>query len=186
MRSCLHSRGAQSGGGIKQLSDEGGLGLHVASADLMSVTLPDHSHRLVAGQCTLRRVEFVEAEPLLDQAFHAPMALLDDVVEVFDLPQRRSWPQHSALLYPRHGAWVGRVLVRRDGAWAHGVRLAQRLGLGVSEASFYRWRSEYGGLKVDQVRRMKKREWENARLKRAVAELTLDKQILKEAVEGKY
>jgi putative transposase len=59
-------------------------------------------------------------------------------------------------------------------------------GLGVSEASLYRWRSEYGGLKVDQARRMKELERENARLKRAVAELTLDKQILREAAEGKY
>ena len=59
-------------------------------------------------------------------------------------------------------------------------------GLGVSEASFYRWRSEYGGLRTDQARRMKDLERENARLKRAVAELTLDKQILKEAAEGNW
>lgn len=59
-------------------------------------------------------------------------------------------------------------------------------GLGVSDATYYRWRTEYGGLKVDQARRMKDLERENARLKRAVAELTLDKQILKEAAEGKY
>lgn len=59
-------------------------------------------------------------------------------------------------------------------------------GLGVSEASFYRWRAEYGGLKVDQARRLKELERENTRLKRAVAELTLDKQILREAAEGKY
>ena len=59
-------------------------------------------------------------------------------------------------------------------------------GLGISEASFYRWRAEYGGLKVDQARRMRDLERENARLKRAVAELTLDKQILREAAEGKY
>jgi putative transposase len=59
-------------------------------------------------------------------------------------------------------------------------------GLGVSDATYYRWRAEYGGLKVDQVRRMKELEREKARLKRAVAELTLDKQILKEAAEGKY
>ena len=56
--------------------------------------------------------------------------------------------------------------------------------LGVSEASLYRWRSEYGGLKVDQAHRTKELERENARLKRAVAELTLDKQILKEAAGG--
>jgi transposase-like protein len=59
-------------------------------------------------------------------------------------------------------------------------------GLGVSEASYYRWRSEYGGLKVDQARRLKELERENARLKRAVAELTLDKLILKEAAEGNF
>lgn len=59
-------------------------------------------------------------------------------------------------------------------------------GLGISEASFYRWRAEYGGLKVDQARRMRDLERENARLKRAVAELTLDKQILREAAEGTY
>ena len=59
-------------------------------------------------------------------------------------------------------------------------------GQGVSEASYYRWRSEYGGLKVDQARRLKELERENARLKRAVAELTLDKLILKEAAEGNF
>lgn len=58
--------------------------------------------------------------------------------------------------------------------------------LGVSEASFYRWRAEYGGLKVDQARRLRDLERENARLKRAVAELTLDKLILKEAAEGNF
>lgn len=58
--------------------------------------------------------------------------------------------------------------------------------LGVSEATFYRWRAEYGGLKVDQARRLKGLKRENARLKRAVAELTLDKLILKEAAEGNF
>ena len=59
-------------------------------------------------------------------------------------------------------------------------------GLEVSEASYYRWRSEYGGLKLDQVRRLKELERENARLRKAVADLTLDKQILKEAAEGNF
>ena len=58
--------------------------------------------------------------------------------------------------------------------------------IGVSEQSYYRWRKEYGGLKVDQARRFKDLEQENARLKRAVAELTLDKQILTEAAEGTW
>jgi len=51
--------------------------------------------------------------------------------------------------------------------------------IGVSEQSYYRWRREYGGLKVDQARRLKDLEQENTRLKRAVADLTLDKLILK-------
>ena len=58
--------------------------------------------------------------------------------------------------------------------------------IGVSEQSYYRWRREYGGLKVDQARRLKELEHENTRLKRAVADLTLDKLILKEAVEGNW
>jgi len=58
--------------------------------------------------------------------------------------------------------------------------------IGVSEQSYYRWRKEYGGLKVEQAKRLKDLEQENARLKRAVAELTLDKLILKEAAEGNF
>ncbi len=58
--------------------------------------------------------------------------------------------------------------------------------LGVSEQTYYRWRKEYGGLKVEQARRLKELEQENARLKRAVADLTLDKLILKEAAEGNF
>ena len=56
--------------------------------------------------------------------------------------------------------------------------------IGVSEQSYYRWRREYVGLKVEQARRLKELEQENTRLKRAVTELTLDKLILKEAAEG--
>ena len=50
----------------------------------------------------------------------------------------------------------------------------------------YRWRKEYGGLKLDQARRMKDLEKENARLKRLVAELSLEKQILKDVAEGNF
>jgi transposase-like protein len=56
--------------------------------------------------------------------------------------------------------------------------------IGVTEQSYYRWRREYGGLKTDQSRRLKELERENARLRKAVAELTLDKLILKEAASG--
>jgi transposase-like protein len=58
--------------------------------------------------------------------------------------------------------------------------------LGITEQTYYRWRQEYGGLEVDQARRLKNLERENARLKRAVADLTLDKLILKEAAEGNF
>jgi cell division protein FtsB len=53
-------------------------------------------------------------------------------------------------------------------------------------ASYYRWRKEYGGLKMDQARRMKELEKENARLRRAVSDLTLDKLILQEAARGNF
>jgi transposase-like protein len=56
--------------------------------------------------------------------------------------------------------------------------------IGVTEVTYYRWRQEYGGLKSDQVRRMKELEKENQRLRQAVADLTLDKLILREAARG--
>jgi putative transposase len=58
--------------------------------------------------------------------------------------------------------------------------------LGIAEQTFYRWRREYGGLKVEQAKRLKALEQENARLRRAVADLTLDKLILQEAVRGNF
>lgn len=57
---------------------------------------------------------------------------------------------------------------------------------GISEQTYYKWRREYGGLKIDQAKRLKELERENERLKKAVSELTHDKQILKEALSGKY
>ena len=57
---------------------------------------------------------------------------------------------------------------------------------GISEQTYYRWRKQYGGMKISQAKRMKDIERENIRLKRAVADLTLDKVILKEALEGNY
>jgi putative transposase len=58
--------------------------------------------------------------------------------------------------------------------------------LGIAEQTFYRWRREYGGLKVEQAKRLKALEQENARLRRAVADLTLDKLILQEAAKGNF
>jgi transposase-like protein len=58
--------------------------------------------------------------------------------------------------------------------------------IGVSEVTYCRWRSEYGGLRGDQVERLKQLEAENARLRRAVSDLTLDKMILAEAARGNF
>jgi len=58
--------------------------------------------------------------------------------------------------------------------------------IAVTEVTYYRWRKEYGGLKGDQVRRLKELEAENARLRRAVSDLTLDKMVLAEAARGNY
>ena len=70
------------------------------------------------------------------------------------------------------------VLVSQGQSVAEAIR-----AIGVTEVTYYRWRKEYGGLKSDQVRRMKDLEVENQRL-RAIADLTLDKLILQEAARG--
>ncbi len=58
--------------------------------------------------------------------------------------------------------------------------------IGVTENTYYRWRKGYGGMRIDQARRLREVERENARLRRAVADLTLDNLILKEAAEGNF
>ena len=58
--------------------------------------------------------------------------------------------------------------------------------IGVSEVTYYRWRQEFGGLKTEQVKRLKELETENGRLRKAVSDLTLDKLILQEAARGNY
>ena len=63
-------------------------------------------------------------------------------------------------------------------------QVVQRLG--VSEQTFSRWRNQYGGMKSGQARRLKEVEQENVRLKRAVADLTLDNQMLKEVAQGNF
>ena len=58
--------------------------------------------------------------------------------------------------------------------------------LSIAEHTYYRWRREYGGLRIDQAKRLKELERENTKLKRLVADLSLDKAILKEAAEGNF
>ena len=73
------------------------------------------------------------------------------------------------------------VLTAQGKAVAEAVR-----SIGVTEQTFYRWRAEFGGLKLDQVKRLKQLEAENGRLRKAVADLTLEKVILKEAASGNF
>jgi putative transposase len=73
------------------------------------------------------------------------------------------------------------VLVSQGRTVADAVR-----SIGVTEVTYYRWRKEFGGLKADQVKRLKDLETENQRLRKAVADLTLDKLILSEAARGNY
>ena len=73
------------------------------------------------------------------------------------------------------------VLVSQGQSVADAIR-----AIGVSEVTSYRWRREFGGLKSDQVRRMKELETENQRLRKAIADLTLDKLILQEAAKGNF
>jgi transposase-like protein len=61
-----------------------------------------------------------------------------------------------------------------------------RSKLGITEQTYYRWRREYGGMRVEQARRLKELEKENGRLKRLVADLTLDNAILKEVTGGNF
>jgi putative transposase len=71
------------------------------------------------------------------------------------------------------------VLISQGQSVAEAIR-----ALGVTEVTYYRWRKEFGGLKSDQVRRMKDLEVENQRLRKAIADLTLDTLILQEAARG--
>ena len=91
---------------------------------------------------------------------------------------------------PRKGHSPEQVLAKLrqlEVAVAKGKSVGQAVReIGVTDHTYYRWRREYGGLNLDQAKRLKKLEKENARLKRTVADLALDKQILKEAAEGNF
>jgi transposase-like protein len=73
------------------------------------------------------------------------------------------------------------VLVSQGTSMADAIRQ-----IGVSEVTFYRWRQEFGGLKIEQVKRLKDLELENGRLRKVVSDLTLDKLILTEAAKGNF
>ncbi len=73
------------------------------------------------------------------------------------------------------------VLLSQGRSVAEAVR-----SIGVTQFTYYRWRKEFGGLKTDQVKRLKELEKENERLRKAVSDLTLEKLILREAASGNY
>ena len=80
-----------------------------------------------------------------------------------------------------------RKLRDADAQLANGASIAEvSKKLGISENTFHRWRAQYGGMKADEAKRLKELEQENARLKRLVAELALDKQMLQEVVQKKF
>ncbi len=70
---------------------------------------------------------------------------------------------------------------------AKGMSMEEMLRqLGVSDATYYKWRKEYGGLRVDQAKRLKELEAENSRLRKVVSDLSIDNAILKEAARGNF
>jgi len=92
------------------------------------------------------------------------------------MPRKRDKPEE-----------IDAKLRQGDGLHSQGMSMADAIRrIGVSEVSFYRWRKEYGGMSGGQLRRLKELEKENERLRRAVSDLTLDKQILAEAARGNF
>ena len=92
------------------------------------------------------------------------------------MPRKRHTPEE-----------VIRKLRQADADLSNGLDVGQVCQkLGVSEATFHRWRNQYGGMKAEGMKRLKELEKENARLKKAVADLALDNQILKEAARGNF
>ena len=78
-----------------------------------------------------------------------------------------------------------RKLREADAELAKGIAIPEVCkALGIAEATYHRWRSQFGGIKADEMKRLKELEKENARLKALVADLALDKAILKEAARG--
>jgi len=82
---------------------------------------------------------------------------------------------------------IGAKLRQVEVLTGQGTPVAEAIrSIGVTEVTYYRWRSEYGGLKGNQVKRLKELEAENTRLRRAVSDLTLEKLVLKEAASGNF
>ena len=92
------------------------------------------------------------------------------------MPRKRHKPEEIVAKLRQVG-----VLTAQGQSVADAIR-----SIGVSEVTYHRWRNEFGGLKLDQVKRLKELELENGRLRKAVSDLTLDKLILQEAARGNF
>src|SRR3954453_8220479 len=117
----------RSGRNPEQARDEGGLSPHITPANVPNLPLSDHRHSLVTGQRSSCGWQTAKAQTRPDEALDAPMVLLNDVVQVFDLAQAREAPQLTLALQGRDRGRIGRVLVDRDRARVARMRLAQRL-----------------------------------------------------------
>jgi putative transposase len=93
-----------------------------------------------------------------------------------DMPRKRYKPEEIVAKLRQVD-----VLVSQGQSLADAIRQ-----IGVSEVTYYRWRQEFGGLKTEQIKRLKDLELENGRLRRVVSDLTLDKLILTEAAKGNF
>ena len=120
----------------------------------------------------------------------------DDLLESDCEPPPLKWSDSKYGYCPRGGQKMGKrhkpeeivVKLRQvDVLTSQGSTVADAIRqIGVTEITYYRWRKEFGGLQTNQVRRIKDLEQENARLRRAVSDLTIDKMILSEASKGNY
>jgi len=130
-------------------------------------------------------------------AFYTDRALVQIVVQVgFGVPGKSCTSGCEANWYERSLKWTrkevfggaDRELLRQiEVGTANGKMTPQACKeVGITEQTYYRWRKEYGGLQVDQARRLKELEQENAKLKRLVAELSLDKLVLKDIASGNF
>jgi putative transposase len=127
-----------------------------------------------ADECELK-LEGVELVTIGLSGFFVPSGLLEtDLERSFVMPKKRFSAEQIVTL-------LRQIEVAMSAGKS--AQLACREA-GISEQSFYRWRKEYGGLDLDQARKMKELEKENVRLKRLVADLSLEKQVLKDIASG--
>jgi hypothetical protein len=119
-----------SGGELEELGNQGGLRRDGATAKVVNLPLPDHRHHLVAGWRPAGRSYTAEAKPRSQQPFDPAMVLLNDVVQVWALPQPREAPKIAGSRHVRRGTRIGRVLVH------HGRARVTMIGLDTAKSVF--------------------------------------------------